>query len=462
MYLFLIVIGFFLLHPVSGQEMQLRVELKQAAGEEVYLAHYYLGNIYSKDTIRLDDSGSGQFSADTLLPQGLYKIYLDGNNHFDFLLGADQQFLLRNDSFRAESLVIEGSEEGKAFVEYSTFLRNLQQKGAAIRKELETARGDDRNLLLYDFERLTGQLYGCWDSLEQVFPGSFLTLFVKANYVPEPNSDHFPAEIQADDSLLSLARFRYKQIHFWDHFDYTDERFLYTPFFKNKLETWFTQVLYQRYDSIKSPVFEFIEEVKPNRRIFQFVTSWFLNSSIHSNVMGMDALFVDIARRYYLSGEAFWATEAVMEKIRENVIFAEHNLVGMNAPELTLESIDGEYFDLYQIDASYTLVLIYEPNCSHCREFVPKLYQEVYLPYKDRGVAVFAIYSMNKREEWETFINEYHLYDWINVWDEHHVSRFKILYDARTTPALYLLDRNKKILGKKLSVEQVVRFLEKG
>jgi hypothetical protein len=41
------------------------------------------------------------------------------------------------------------------------------------------------------------------------------------------------------------------------------------------------------------------------------------------------------------------------------------------------------------------------------------------------------------------------------VWDETHISQFKILYDARKTPAVYILDENKKIIAKGLSVEQI-------
>jgi hypothetical protein len=46
------------------------------------------------------------------------------------------------------------------------------------------------------------------------------------------------------------------------------------------------------------------------------------------------------------------------------------------------------------------------------------------------------------------------------VWDEHHVSRFKILYDARKTPGLYILDEDKKIIGKKMTVAQVKKLME--
>ncbi len=443
-----------------SQGLHLQIELKQAAGNEVFLANHYLGSIYAKDTLLLDNEGRGVFTSDTLFPQGLYKIFADENNHFDFLLGADQQFIIKNESFKTETMRIAGSAETNAFVDYTKFVKDLQQKNTTIRKKLETATSQEREILIREIEYLTSELHNYWDKAESEFPDSFLPKFIKANHVPALDISSLPVEIQKNDSLLLLHRFYHQQRHFWDNFDYTDERFLFTPFFKSKLDTWFTKVLYQNYDSIKQPVFEFLEKVKPHKRIFQFAASHFLNSSINSKIMGMDALFVDLAYEYYLSGEAFWAISESLEKIKENVLFFENNLIGKTAPDLTLEGFDGQYYNLHQINAKHTLVVIYEPGCSHCKEFIPQLYSQIYLPFREKGLEVYAIYSASIRAEWEEFLIEYELFDWINVWDENHVSRFKIFYDARTTPGLYLLDSNKEIKAKKLSIEQLKGFLQ--
>ena len=72
---------------VNGQSYKISVNLKSAANKEVFLAHHYIDKIYIDDTLKLDASGSGIFVGDTLLRQGLYKIYLDEKNHFDFILG---------------------------------------------------------------------------------------------------------------------------------------------------------------------------------------------------------------------------------------------------------------------------------------------------------------------------------------------------------------------------------------
>jgi peroxiredoxin len=452
-----IIVLFLLFFSAFASAEGYKINLKINSGENqmIKLAYYYVGNIYLKDSLQLDNSGTGVFQADTLLPQGLYKIYLDEKNHFDFLLGADQEFSMQKESFISPDIEITGAVETTEFSEYTIFMQNLQSKGAEINNKLKTAANGDKTRLQAELSDLTRQLHEYWFRIKDEYPNTFLSAFLLANYVPALDITTLSTEVQKNDSLLLLARFNFQKEHFWDYFDYTDERFLYTPFFKPKLETWFTKVLYQNYDSVKTEVFQFLEDVRTSKRIFQFATSWFLNASINSNIMGMDALFVDLARTYYFSGQAFWATDEAMKKIRENVAFAEHNLIGKIAPDLTLENIDGEHVNLHKIESKITIVLIYEPDCSHCKEFVPHLHKDVYQQFKEKGLKVFAIYSMDKKEEWAEFLTKHNLYDWINVWDENHISQFKILYDARKTPAVYILDENKKIIAKSMTVEQI-------
>lgn len=443
-----------------SQEFEINISVDSAANRQIMLTSYYLGSIYKKDSILLNNKGFGIFKADTLLPQGLYKIYLDENNHFDFLLGADQKFSISKTSFNSPEIKITGSVESEEFAKYTAFLKSMQIKGAELSKKMEAATPEEKSALRTELNKLTTELQEYWFRIKKEYPNTFLSAFLLANYVPPLDITTLTQEVQKSDSLLLLARFNYQKAHFWDYFDYKDERFLYTPLYKPKLETWFTKVLYQNYDSVKPPVYQFIEDVRPNKRIFQFAVSWFLNSSINSNIMGMDALFVDLARSFYLSGQAFWATEESLKKIRENVIFAENNLIGKTAPDLTLENIDGEFVNLHKIKSKITVLLIFEPECSHCKVFVPQFHKDVYQKFKNKGLAVYAIYSMSDKEEWNEFLIKHNLYDWINVWDETHISQFKVLYDARKTPAVYVLDENKKIIAKGMSVEQIDNLMK--
>lgn len=459
-YIIFLVFAIYPFNSLFSQGLKIEIELPTEAGKNVTLAYHYLDKIYASDTAHLNSEGFGIIEIDSLIPQGLYKILVDQDHHFDFLMGSDQQFSIRNTTFTSETAEIKGAVESEEFIKYMQYLSNLKKESAELKTKFdETANEEEKNKLRDQINGLTSKLEQYWFNIKEKYPDSFLSKFLLASYVPEYDISKAPAEIQVNDSLLLHERFYYQQKHFWDYLDYTDERFLYTPIFKPKLDTWFNKVLFQSYDSVRIPVLNMIEEVRSNPRVFQFMTSWFLNATINSNIVGMDALFVEISEKYYLSGDAYWATEETLKAVRENVLFLQNNLIGETGPDLTMETVDGEFMNLHKLDAKITIVVIFEPNCSHCKEFVPKFHDEIYEKYKDKGLAVYAIYSMDFKEEWTEFLTEYDLYNWINVWDPDNISNFKILYDARQTPAVFVLDENKTIIAKKIGVEQLDMLL---
>lgn len=443
------------LKTTFAQAYEIKVHLPFAAGKKIKLTYHFLDKIYARDSLLLNNEGTGVFSGDSLLPQGLYMIMLDEKRHFDFLLGANQQFALKNDSMKPETAKVKGAAETKGFVEYLNFLEALKTEQRQLNEAYKNASPKAQSEIRNKLQNLNKKMRAYWDNIQAKMPDSFLYKFIVANDVPQLDISTLPKEVQHNDSLLMIARFNYQRQHFWDNFDYTDERMLYTPFFKPKLETWFSKILYPAYDSVKPYVYQFLGEVEAHPRIFQFATSYFLNSSIKSKIMGMDALSVDLANDYYFTGKAFWATTESLEKIHENVMFIKDNRIGETAPDLMMENYDGEFISLHQVNAPLTVVLIYEPNCGHCKVFVPKFHDEVYQAFKDKGLQVFAIYSMDNKEEWTDFLLDHDLFDWINVWDPRHTTRFKILLDARTTPGVYVLDENKTIVAKKMDVDQL-------
>lgn len=446
---------------ITAQNHKIDIYLPGAANKTVQLGYHYINKVYIRDTTMLNEEGYGTWQGDSPLPQGLYKVFLNKTHHFDFLLGKDQEFSLSNSTFVATDTKIQGSLETEEFIDYLKFLLSMKRQSSALNKQLNKANEEEKKEIHTKLNALNNEMRTYWAKTGEKYPESLLYKFMIANEVPSLDITSLPEEIQKNDSLLNIARFNYLRAHYWDYFDYTDERLLYTPFYKTKLEKWFNTILYPSYDSVKPYVYSFLKDVKSSQRILQYTTSYFLNQSINSKIMGMDALFVDLARDFYLTGEAFWASDESLEKIRENVLFFENNLIGNTAPDLTLESFKGDYKNLHEIQSELTMVLIYEPNCSHCKEMVPKIYKDIYLPNSHKGLQVYAIYSMSDKKEWEEFLNKHQMFDWINVWDEYHTSGFKVLYDARKTPCVYILDQNKEIIAKKLNMDGIKVFINK-
>lgn len=48
----------------------------------------------------------------------------------------------------------------------------------------------------------------------------------------------------------------------------------------------------------------------------------------------------------------------------------------------------------------------------------------------------------------------------MNVYDPVHINNIKTKYDIFSTPVIYLLDKDKKIKAKRLSVDQAVEMIK--
>jgi thiol-disulfide isomerase/thioredoxin len=136
------------------------------------------------------------------------------------------------------------------------------------------------------------------------------------------------------------------------------------------------------------------------------------------------------------------------------------NLIGNLAPELKLPDFENNYFSLRQMDGDYTVLYFWEPGCSHCQKTTPLLNEKLFEPLKNKGVQVFAVYIMTNKDEWLKAINQYKIFEWTNVWDPNQDSNFRVLYDVFSTPVLYVLDKFKHIIAKKIDVETAVKIIE--
>ena len=85
--------------------------------------------------------------------------------------------------------------------------------------------------------------------------------------------------------------------------------------------------------------------------------------------------------------------------------------------------------------------------------------KEFYDKHKDSGIEIFAVCTKDDKEKWEKYIVDNGL-TWINGWDPQRMSRFDYFYNVESTPMIYILDRNKKIIAKRLGVENIGSFIE--
>ena len=441
------------LYP-AGYNLKVRVDGLQ---DTTLLLAYHLGNRkFIKDTIRVDDSGYGVFTGQEALPGGIYLVVLPEMNYFEVIIDKEQDFTMETSlEDPAGRLKITGSEENQKFLDYHRFMNRMQMASGGLRERLQNNQNnpDSVGYLQSMLASVDNQVQEYWNTVIRNNPGTLLANLIRAMQNPEVPEFDLPAGTPNTDSVRWLMGYQYNKTHFFDKVDFSDERLLRTPVLHSKLDHYFNRVLIQAPDSIIPQAIRVIEYSRANDKVFQYVLVYLINHYERSQIMGMDAVFVELAKRYYLTGLATWANEETIRKLRERVERLKPNLIGQTAAEIKMKTPRGNYVSLHNTEARYIILYFYEPACGHCKEVTPRL-NKLYNNYRNEGLEVFGIYIYDDAEEWTDYIRENNL-GWVNLFDPDNTTWFRFNYDIYSTPTIYILDADKTIIAKRIGIDTV-------
>ncbi|MGQ1787204.1 redoxin domain-containing protein [Saccharicrinis sp. GN24d3] len=444
-----------------AQGYKIDVSVKGWQDTTLILGHYFNKKMLVNDTIYIDSKGSGTFSGKDRLPGGVYIIYMPDQKYFDIIVDDEQHFSIIADKENpVQSLEVNGNKQERAFNDYQKFIFNKQEKANEIQEKLKNK--DQYSKEQVDAWKkklgvLSTEVNSYWDKILDKHKGTFLASFIKA--MREIEVPDFK-ELNEPDSIIQVKRYQYYKHHYFDNFDMKDDRLMRTPFFTGKLENFFSKTVLQIPDSLVKESVRIIEMAEGNKEMEKYLIQFTFNYANDSKLMGMDAAMVQLGEKYYLSGIADWVDEEFIEKLEDRITKLKPNLIGNQAPDLKMVSLNNQYFRLSEVYAPLTVLVFWEPDCGHCKKEIPKLKEVVWDKYQDIGVKIFAVFTQHETEKWSEFIAEHQLEEWINVYDPYHQSNFRNLYDIYSTPAIYILDENKKIIGKRIGAEQVPGFID--
>ncbi|MEA3448624.1 MAG: DUF5106 domain-containing protein [Bacteroidota bacterium] len=457
----------FLLFVSTGlfaQGYEIEIQVNGVSDTNMLLGHHFGQNKYVVDTAMADEKGKVVFEGDEALDRGIYILVMpsEKNAYFEMLIGDDQKFSIETDTedFVA-NMKVKGSEANEVFNVYQRKMSELQSKIREYKTELDSLDKDSE-----EAKEIKDKLSGIGEErkayMKEVAEENEGTLFGSIiNAVLEPEIPDPPKD-EEGNITDSTFQYRFLRDHYFDNIDFSEPGLLRTPILESKLDYFFKRMMPPVADSIRPVVNELIAEAQEaNYDVFRYMTSHLLNYFETSKIMGMDAVFVDIAETWYLSGEADWADSTLVEKIRERVVKISPNILGRVASDIKqVPTWDGQFASLHLVNADYTVLVFYEPHCGHCKTVVPRLYELYQDTLQDANVEVFAMYTQVKKKEWTEFIEKHELYDWFNVYDPYGRTNFRNNYDIYSTPVIYILDEDKRIIAKRIDVEYVPEFIK--
>ncbi len=453
---------------------QIKVHIKGFEEKNLLLGYYYGDKQYIRDTAFIESDGWAYFEGEEALAPGIYLLILPPDNQFiQVLIDSQNQWISLETTMPIEDatrhMKVKDNGDNQLFFDYLRFLDGKRREVESINQELESAEADSAKS-----KRLKEKLTAVDEAVSayqtdviRKHPSSMTAAVIRAN---RPLDD-IPSFEGLEKAEKDLQTFRWMRDHWFDNLPPGDPRMLRTPFLFQKIDHYVNKMTLQHPDSIAVAVDRVLELASPSEETFKFYLIHFLNYYAKSNFVGMDAVYVHIGQQYYAKGLAPWTDQESLDKIIENANKLAPLLIGKTAPDIQMQTRDGQAISLHGFQAPYTVLFFWDPDCGHCKKSMPDMVRFA-KDFKEKGVAVFAVCTklMTRDSEgnlsskevdscWST-IEEKEMDVFFNTVDPYHRSRYKSVYDIRSTPQIYILDQDKKILSKRIGAEQLADVMD--
>lgn len=452
------------------EPLELKVTLKPYKNQWIYLGYHYGKQKPILDSARLDENSTVTFRKDKPIEKGVYLVGFPGmTGYFELLIDKDQQFSVSADtSDILGTLKFEGSKDNELFLTYQKFSAARGSQIEATRARLSQAKtAADTAAINAELKKLGEEVQAFRADLIKNNPDATITALLNAMKDPVVP----PAFQHPGGKYDSTFAYRYFKSHYWDDAYFFDERLVRTSFFEPKLDQYFEQLVYPNPDSVIREIDWMLGYASNTEEMQKFLLIKFVNRYLNQKFMWEDRVFVHLFEKYFSQKSYPWLNERAKKTISDRAYSLMANLFGTRASDIEAKDSTGKLISLYSIADPYTLVVFWDPTCGHCKETIPRIDSMYRAKWKQQGVRVFAVSKESDGDQntWKKFISDHELKGWVNVYyskaDErarvdNNIPGYMQLYDVQTVPTLYLLDKEKRILAKKLTFDQIDQVLQ--
>lgn len=433
----------------------------------------YLGSHFGKfknlaDSAWLDENSQGVFKGKEKLPKGIYFLVSPARYLlFEFLMDGDQNFSIKADTTDLAKAQVTGSEENKIFFDYSHFLAENTPRIAALQEKLQTASTKADSSSIQKAIEKEGQILQAYrEELIKTKPNSMLAKYFFT--MKRPEIPELPK--LANGKIDSGYAYRYVKDNWWEGVDLSEEGLVRTPFFEPKLEEYFKYYVAPDPDSIISETNYMLLMARENREMFQYLLGKFTDKYINPEYMGQEKVFLFLFDKYFSKGDTSWLSQQQRKFIFDRAYSLMANQLGEPGADFNMVDTLGRQVSLYGIKSPYTFITFWDPNCGHCKEMVPRIDSIYQAKWKAQGVKMLGVnIDADANKDWKKFINEHKIKGWTHIYQTKEakeeeakkgVANYRQLYDVYKTPTMYLLDEQKRIIGKMLTIEQFDEVLQ--
>ncbi len=451
---------------------EIKVTLKPFKNQYIYLGHYAGTQLPVVDSVLLNEKSQGVFKKDTVLGGGIYLISYPSKDKFiEILVDEHQQFEVVADTAHYGETVFHHSPDNVLFAAYHKEINRLGTVYSAAQKKAATATNPKDSVQWNEEMKQAGSAMTTYrQNLLQKNPHTLLSALLHLMEEPKvpPAAEHPGGKYDS-----SYAWYYYKS-HYWDGINFWDDRIMRTPasLFDARIDKYFNTVVYPQPDSVNKEIDWMLGYASVSKDLTRYLLIKFINRYMNMKYMWEDAVLVNLYQKYFAQTKHDWLTEKGEKMIRDRAYNVMANIMGNPAENIALMDAAGKIQLLYADTSRFMIVCFWDPTCGHCKEVLPKIDSMYKTKWKDIGLHIYAVgkETDGTQKQWLDFIQQYNLQEgWTHVYNSREEEKkrtdsgipgYTQLYDAQTVPALYLLDREKRIIAKKMGWEQIDEILQ--
>ncbi len=331
-----IVTGLFLASTALAQEgYQIKFKVQGWQDTTAYLGHYYGESTYLKDTARVNSKGEFVFDGKKSLPRGVYFLVMNKTKIFEMVIGTTQRFSMetRSDDY-IKGMKVTGDVDNKLFFEQMLFNMDRHKEAEPFAKILQdsTLAEDKKTDARTAFNVVNDKVTAYHKEIIAKYPNTITALMFKAA-LPVKVPD---APKKADGTIDSTFQLRWYRQHFFDNFDLADDALLRMPrpIYSEKINEYLDKLFAPQPDTITKAAFTLINKAKKNQETYKYASWVCLLKYQQPEIMGLDAVYVNLYDKYYASGEmSFWVNDKLAKNLKEFAERTRRSLNRQNRPQ---------------------------------------------------------------------------------------------------------------------------------
>ena len=380
---------------------------------------------------------------------GLYRFQLDNLHAISFIYESTEISIKTDYNNIWDSIEIQKSESNKLF--HSFLKLNSEYKTKTELLQLILARFPKDDQYYNDTQKRVTELQEQYQNFISLTSEDNSKTFVD-RYIRTAQLPIIPQTIDVNNQIDFLKS------HSLNNVDFEDAGLIYSDAFTNKTIEYLT---YFRNPQLPKELLEkefmkavdtLLNKAKVNQLVYQHITEYLIDGF---KKFGFDKIIDYIIENYVIEDD-LCLDEETENSIQRRIDQSKLLSIGTKAPNFIMSDKDGKVIDLSKIKSNKTLLVFYASWCPHCKELLPQLNE---FRKSNKKIEILAISLDSKQEDWIKFIdnNEIELLNLNdpNGWDGTTASDYYIY----ATPTMFLLESEKKIIGKPTTYEELKELL---